>query len=306
MPGMTAQFYRAGHVLGAASVCLSAGGSTVLFSGDLGRPHDPLMRPPAAPPSADFLVVESTYGDRTHPTQNVKAELANHIRRAVARGGVIVAPTFAVGRAQLMMLLIAQLKAEGSIPDLPVFLDSPMAIDATDLYRRFSAEHRLSPEECLAMARAVRLVHTAEESKALDRSREPMLILSASGMATGGRVVHHLKVFAPNPRNLILLPGFQAGGTRGAALAAGAHSIRIHGDDVPVNAEVVQLASMSAHADANELLDWMRQMRSPPRTTFVTHGEPNASDTLRQRIERELQWNVVVPEFRDRVVLERS
>jgi metallo-beta-lactamase family protein len=202
-----------------------------------------------------------------------------------------------------MMLLIAQLKQAGAIPDIPVYLDSPMAIDATELYRRFAGEHRLSAQECSSMCRAVRLVHTAEQSKSLDRERGPMLILSASGMATGGRVVHHLKAFAPDPRNLILLPGFQAGGTRGASLAAGASTIRIHGADVPVNAEVVQLAAMSAHADANELLDWMRPVSTAPLTTFITHGEPNASDTLRQRIQRELGWNAVVPDFRDSVVL---
>jgi metallo-beta-lactamase family protein len=297
IPGASVQFSRAGHLLGAASAHVRAGGRSILFSGDVGRPDDPLMRAPSPPPQADYLVVESTYGDRSHPRADAQGELARLIQRAVARDGVIVAPTFAVGRAQLMMLLLARLKAAGSIPDIPVYLDSPMAIDATQLYRGFAAEHRLAAEECQAMAHAATLVHTAEESKAIDRERGPMLILSASGMATGGRVVHHLKVFAPNPRNLILLPGFQAGGTRGAALAAGARTIRIHGEDVPVNAEVVQLASMSAHADADELLAWMRGMPGAPRAVYVTHGEPNASDVLRQRIERELNWRAHVPEF---------
>ena len=297
IPGIDVQFSRAGHVLGAASVHVRTDQGSILFSGDIGRPNDPLMREPSAPPSADYLVVESTYGDRAHPTEDTREQLGNHIRRVVSRGGVIVAPTFAVGRAQLMMLFIAQLKAAEAIPDVPVYLDSPMAIDATELYRRFTGEHRLSPEDCASMARAATLVHTADQSKAIDRARGPMIILSASGMATGGRVVHHLKVFAPDPRNLVLLPGFQAGGTRGASLAAGARTIRIHGQDVPVNAEVVQLASMSAHADARELLDWMRRMPRAPREVFVTHGEPNASDVLRQRIERELQWRVRVPEF---------
>lgn len=303
IPGVDVQFSRAGHVLGAASVHVRTDGGSILFSGDVGRPHDPLLREPSPPPAADVLVVESTYGDRAHPVEDARAELGNLIRRAVARNGVIVAPTFAVGRAQLMMLFIAQLKAAGEIPDVPVYLDSPMAIDATELYRRFATEHRLSPEDCLSMARAATLVHTADHSKAIDRERGPMIILSASGMATGGRVVHHLKVFAPDPRNLVLLPGFQAGGTRGASLAAGARTIRIHGMDVPVNAEVVQLASMSAHADASELLGWMRQMPRAPREVFVTHGEPDASDVLRQRIERELRWQVRVPEFGETVTV---
>jgi metallo-beta-lactamase family protein len=238
-----------------------------------------------------------------HPTEDVYVQLSDAINRAVQRGGVVIAPTFAVGRAQLMLLLIARLKARKLIADLPVYLDSPMAIDATELYRRFAGEHRLSPEESFAMGHAAQLVHTPEQSKMLDQRATPCIILSASGMATGGRVVHHLKAFAPDARNLILLPGFQAGGTRGASLAAGAPTVRIHGQEIPVRAEVVQLASMSAHADANELLDWMRQMPSPPKLTFVTHGEPDASDTLRKRIEHELGWAAQVPDYRDAVTL---
>jgi metallo-beta-lactamase family protein len=299
MPGVRVEFSRAGHVLGAASVRVQTSNTSILFSGDLGRPNDPLMRAPEAPPAAEHLVIESTYGDRLHPAEDMRVALAEALSRAIARGGVVVAPSFAVGRAQLLMLLIAELKAQHRLPDVPVYLDSPMAIDATELYLKYSAEHRLSPEECQAMCRSVQLVHTSEQSKALDQRREPMIIISASGMATGGRVVHHLKVFAPDPRNLILLPGFQAGGTRGAALAAGAETVRIHGQDVPVRAEVVKLETMSAHADANELIAWARQMPSPPRTTFVTHGEPAASDTLRARFERELGWPAVVPDFRD-------
>ena len=299
MPGARVEFSRAGHVLGAASVRVETHNTSILFSGDLGRPNDPLMREPAPPPPADHLVIESTYGDRSHPTEDMRDSLAEALCRAIARNGVVVVPSFAVGRAQLLMLLIWQLKAQHRLPDVPVYLDSPMAIDATELYLKFSAEHRLSPGECQAVCRSVRLVHPSEASKALDQRREPMIIISASGMATGGRVIHHLKVFAPDPRNLILLPGFQAGGTRGAALAAGATTVRIHGQDVPVRAEVVQLETMSAHADANELLAWARQMPRPPRTTFVTHGEPAASDALRARFERELRWTTVVPDFRD-------
>lgn len=225
--GMAARFAHAGHMLGARTIHVSLANTSILFSGDLGRSNDPLMPAPSPPLQADYVVTESTYGDRAHPFEDVSGALAAHINRAMARGGVIVAPTFAVGRAQLMMLLLARLKAARSIPDIPVFLDSPMAIDATRLYTQFAAEHRLSREECEAMAHVAQLVHTAEESKALDRRGGPMLILSASGMATGGRVVHHLKYFAPDERNLILLPGFQAGGTRGASLAAGAERIRI-------------------------------------------------------------------------------
>lgn len=302
-PGLEARFSRAGHVLGAASVRIASKASSILFSGDVGRPNDVLMRAPDPPQSAEYLVVESTYGDETHPTEDVYVQLSDAINRTVDRGGVVIAPTFAVGRAQLMLLLISRLKARKLIADLPVYLDSPMAIDATELYRRFAGEHRLSPEESFAMGHAAQLVHTSDQSKLLDQQETPCIILSASGMATGGRVVHHLKTFAPDARNLILLPGFQAGGTRGATLAGGAPTVRIHGQEIPVRAEVVQMSSMSAHADANELLSWMRQMPEPPKLTFITHGEPEASDTLRKRIEHELGWAAQVPDYCDEVML---
>ena len=302
--GVTATLLRAGHVLGAASVQIQTQDATILFSGDLGRSSDPLMKAPEAPPASDYLVIESTYGDRLHPASDLEAELGPLIRAACARGATIIMPAFAVGRAQLLLLMLARLKAKGAIPDAPVYLDSPMAIDATALYRVFTAEHRLSSEETAAIGRVATLIHSAEQSKALAQRTGPQVIIAASGMATGGRVVHHLKTFAPDPKNLILLAGFQAGGTRGAALAGGARSIRIHGADVPVNAQVVQLSSMSAHADANELLAWMRNAPQPPRRVFVTHGEPLASDTLRARIERELGWRASVPEYRDAVELQ--
>lgn len=297
--GMSCELHRAGHLLGAASVRVSAAGTSILFSGDVGRPNDPLMRAPAPPAASDYLVVESTYGDRIHADLDPQAQLGDAIRRAAARNGVVVVPTFAVGRAQLLLLFIARLKAAGQIPDVPVYLDSPMAIDATQLLLQFSTEHRLDTAELDAMHRLCRLVRTADESRALDRLREPAIILAASGMATGGRVVHHLKVFAPDARNVILFAGFQAGGTRGASLVAGAQAIRIHGEMFPVRAEVAQLSSASAHADANELLQWLRQAPSRPRHVFVTHGESAASDALRQRIQAELGWEVSVPEYRD-------
>jgi metallo-beta-lactamase family protein len=302
--GAQVRFSRAGHLLGAASVRIQHGQTSVLFSGDLGRSNDPLMKAPEPPPQADYVVIESTYGDRVHPPADPMTELGVAVRTVHARGGVMVVPTFAVGRAQLLLLLLTRLKARGSIPDVPVYLDSPMAIDATPLFHEFRREHRLSAEECAATCRAARLVHTAEQSKALGERTGPAIILAASGMATGGRVVHHLKRFARDPRNMVLLAGFQAGGTRGAALAAGARELRIHGETVPVNAQVAQLSATSAHADAGELIAWLRSSPRAPRTTFVTHGEPPASDALRRRIESELRWSAAVPEYRDEVVLE--
>lgn len=298
-PGIRARWSHAGHLLGAASVRVEHGGKSILFSGDLGRPHDPLMRAPAAPVQSDYVVVESTYGNRTHPAIDPEAELRDVIRRTCERRGVIVVPTFAVGRAQLLLLLIARLKRTGAIPDVPVYLDSPMAIDATELLTQSVAEHRLSTRESADVGRVAALVRTADQSKALGRIRDPAIILAASGMATGGRVVHHLKTFATDARNTILFSGFQAAGTRGAALVAGAPTIRIHGEAFPVRAEIRQLESTSAHADANELIAWLRQLPIKPRAVFVTHGEPDASDVLRARIQNELGWRAIVPEYRD-------
>ena len=301
--GVRATFHPAGHLLGASSVRIEHEGRSVLFSGDLGRSNDIIMRPPSGAPAADYVVIESTYGDRLHPQTDAMAELAAAIQRATKDDGIVLIPTFAVGRAQALMLSIARLKKAKAIPDIPVFLDSPMAIDATELYVRYAEQHRLSPQEAREMCNAATYVRTAEQSKGLSALRSSAIILAASGMATGGRVVHHLKMFAPDARNLILLSGFQAGGTRGALLASGATHVRIHGQEIPVRAEVAQLSSMSGHADCDELIAWLKALPQPPRKVFITHGEPAASDTLRQRIEHELGWSALVPDYRDEIEL---
>lgn len=287
-PGVSVRFSPAGHLLGAASVLLESDSGRLLFSGDLGRPDDPMMRPPSAPPAADWVVVESTYGDRRHAPVDAEAELATAIHRALGRGGAIVVPSFAIGRAQLLLHLVARLKARRAIADVPVFLNSPMATDATRLYHEHHDEHRLSREECTAMFTAARFVNTVEESKRLNRLTGPMIIISASGMATGGRVLHHLKAFAPDARNLILFTGYQAAGTRGAALVGGADTIKIHGEWIPVRAEVVQLRGTSGHADCDQLVAWVKSASAPPERIFVTHGEPPAADALRQHLRREI------------------
>jgi metallo-beta-lactamase family protein len=297
--GVRARFSRAGHILGAASIHVDMGGSSVLFSGDLGRAADALMQPPESPPAADYVIVESTYGGREHPALDPQDELQTAIERAFSRSGSILVPTFAVGRAQSLLVMIARLQAAGRIPRVPVYLDSPMAIDATDLLRRFRSEHRLTDLEIDSIHALLRPVRTPEESKRLDAEQSSSIILAASGMATGGRVVHHLKIFAPNPRNVILFAGYQAGGTRGASLVAGARTVRIHGQDIPVKAEVLQLSSMSAHADGSEILEWLRQMPSAPRHAFITHGEANESEALRWRLKDVLGWSVTVPEYRE-------
>ena len=302
--GLRARFRRAGHLLGAAQISLDIGGTIMHFSGDLGRAHDPLMRPPQPLQRADVLVCESTYGNRKHPRVDAEAELAPIIRRVAARGGVIVIPAFAIGRAQGLMLHIARLRQRGEIPAVPVFLNSPMAINATDIYHRYHDEHHVTDAECQAMYELATMVRTVDESKALNRRHGPMIILSASGMLTGGRVLHHLEAFAPDSRNAILLSGYQAGGTRGATLVAGADHLRMFGREVPVRAEVVPLQSFSGHADADEILAWMGGATRAPKVTYITHGDPDAADTLRARIQRELGWQARVPEHLERVTVE--
>ena len=297
VPGVGAMLSPSGHMAGSSFVQLDNGARSLLFSGDLGRPNDLVLRPPARMAGADYLVVESTYGDRLHPDADPMPKLADVICRTAQRGGVVVIPAFAVGRAQSLLHCIHQLKARRLIPDLPVYLNSPMAAEATEVYLKHRGELRLTADECAGLAGAARVVASAEESERLNSRRGPMVIIAASGMATGGRVVHHLKAFAPHPQNTVLLAGYQAGGTRGAALAAGAGSIRIHGQDIPVRAEVAQMDDMSAHADAQEIVDWLRHFDSPPRRTFITHGEPAAADALRQRIERQLRWDCRVPSY---------
>jgi len=302
--GLTLRFARAGHILGAALVRLSHRGLSVQFSGDLGRPEDPIMPSPATVRQADYLVVESTYGDRLHDGRDPQAALADIVSSTAARGGAVIIPAFAVGRTQNILYHLDQLKQAGQIPDVPVFLDSPMAIDASELFCRHLDDHRLSAGACRKACNVAKYVRSVDDSKVLDRNNVPMILISASGMATGGRVLHHLKHFLPDRRNAIVFAGFQAGGTRGAALLAGAEAVKIHGIYVPVKAEIRNLSMFSAHADADEIMGWLGKFERAPRMTFVTHGEPAASDALRHRMEEELGWPCLVPEYRDQIELD--
>ena len=295
--GWKARFQNAGHILGAASLLLEVGGRRILFSGDLGRTDDPLMNPPEPPPQADTVLIESTYGNRQHPQNKLFGELGPLLQKLAKRGGVAVVPVFAVGRAQAVLHTIAQLKAAGELPrSLPIFLDSPMAIHTTALFEKHMGKHRLSLTEVHAMDRVATMLETPDQSKSLATRHGPMVILAASGMATGGRVLHHLAQYAGDHRNMIILTGFQAPGTRGERLASGQTSIRIHGQDVAIRAEVAQIESASAHADGNQLLSWLHTMPAAPGQVYVVHGEREASDMLRQRVEHEIKWRAVVPE----------
>jgi metallo-beta-lactamase family protein len=302
--GLKCSLLAAGHLLGAGIVQLRRRRRSLVFSGDLGRPHDSIMRAPVAVEGADTLIVESTYGDRRHAAEDGEQVIARAVCETAARGGTLLIPSFAVGRAQTVMLALHRLKRRGEIPDLPVFLDSPMAIDATGLYRKHRTMHRLTVEEVRGMCQVARLVNTPEESKRLADVRVPAVIIAASGMATGGRVLHHLKLLAPDPRNHVLFVGFQPGGTRGAHLVAGAREVKIHGEWVAVNAKVSQIDSYSAHADADEVLDWLRRFRKAPSQVYVCHGEAEAADALRLRIEDQLHWRARVPEHLEAVELD--
>lgn len=303
-PGVDMRLLLAGHILGAAMIEMRCEGRILLFSGDLGRPNDLVMQPPARVEHADFLVIESTYGNRRHDMKDPLDVLADVITRTVARQGVVIIPAFAVGRAQTLLYAIHLLKIARRIPDVPVYLNSPMAVDATNIYHRHRTEHRLTEEQCKSMCTTAKFVNSVEESKALNNKRGPMILISASGMLTGGRVLHHLKAFAPDARNTILLSGFQSGGTRGAALAAGAETVKIHGEQVPIRAEVATLSNLSAHADYVEMLDWLGHFSAPPRQTFITHGEPAAADALRQSIEEKLKWQCTIPDYLERASLD--
>jgi metallo-beta-lactamase family protein len=291
-------FRVAGHILGAAGVLIGDGRRSAFFSGDVGRPHDPVMKPPAPPPRADAFIVESTYGDRLHDPQDPLKVLGAIIRRAIRRKGVVMIPAFAVGRSQALLYGLWKLKQDGALPrNLPVYLNSPMATDATALFHRHRTTHRLTAAQCEGMCHVARITNTVEQSRHLNTQSGPMVIVAGSGMITGGRIVHHLKAFASSARNTILITGYQAGGTRGAALLNGADSIKIHGEYVAVRAEVASIMNLSAHADQAELLAWLRKAEGAPQQVYVTHGEAGAADALRQKIEEQLRWPCEVPEY---------
>jgi metallo-beta-lactamase family protein len=289
-------FRRAGHILGAATVDILLDGTRIVFSGDLGHAESATMPPPEIVEQADYLVIESTYGKRRRDRSDPEQALAEVVGRTVARGGTVIVPAFAVGRTQLLLHHLNRLIQSGRIPRVPVFLDSPLAINATEVFASHPDDHRLSMAEAESACALARYVRDPEESKQLDRDPMPKIIIAGSGMATGGRVLHHLKVYLADSRNTILFAGYQAGGTRGAAMLEGASEIKIHGQHWPVKAEIACLDMLSAHADAEEIIDWLRHFKKAPRKTFIVHGEPDAADALRQKIEQTLHWDCVLPE----------
>lgn len=307
--GAVVTLRSAGHILGSAIVEVVMDGHHVAFSGDLGRGHHPLLRPPADPPGADTLVVESTYGDRAHPDPDPHV-LADAITRTIDRGGSVLIPAFAVDRTELVLLEIRRLVEQGLVPDVPIHVDSPMALASLDVYRRAAARGgaQFRDEARRLMSdldvRNVHEVHDVAGSERLNDPDHPCIVISASGMASGGRVVHHLARQLPDRRNCVVLTGYQAEGTRGRQLAEGARQVKIHGRYVPVRAEVVDVPDFSVHSDADETLQWLGRAPRAPRTVYVVHGEPSAAEALAARIAAELGWTAVVPSHGERVLLD--
>lgn len=293
--GATITFAYAGHILGAATLTIDWDEKRIAFSGDLGRYHDPVMFDPEPVREADYLVIESTYGDRAHDPADATDALGAVIDRTLGRGGTVVLPAFAVGRAQSILYHLWKLKSQGKLGNVPIYLDSPMAISATKLLHEHHADHKITEDLCDAICNVATYTQSVDESKAITASKFPKIVIAASGMATGGRILHHLKAFAPDEKNTILFCGFQPAGTRGRAMLQGAEDIKIFGEWIPVRAEIAELPMLSAHADANELMQWIQGFKHAPDKVFIVHGEPEASEALRVRINRALNWPTAVP-----------
>ena len=301
------RFLDAGHILGSAIVEVSGRGQApmrIVFSGDLGRYDSLILRDPASVEEADYLLVESTYGNRIHPPKEPIDDLASIINETARRGGMTVIPAFAVGRTQTLLYLLRDMKEKNAIPDLPIFVDSPMARRVTNVFCRhiddFDEEAKAvfhKTGKCPILSDNMEFVHTKDESQKINDIRYPAIIVSASGMATGGRVLHHLKYRLPDPRNTVIFVGYQAVGTRGQLLRDGARSIKIHGEQVPVRAQIRNIEAFSGHADYVEILRWLGKFRKPPRMTFVVHGEEESSRALAAEIEKNLGWKTHIPEY---------
>jgi len=296
LPGNARLLLRsAGHILGAATAQIDIGGKRLVFSGDLGRFDDMVMPDPEPVTEADYIIIESTYGNRRHDRSDAVEALGDIIERTTRRGGTVVIPAFAVGRAQSLIYDLWLLRQRGRLRNVPVYLDSPMATNATVLLHRHSDDHKLTQHDFEAAFSEVKYVRDVEESKALSANRYPKVIISASGMATGGRVLHHIEAFGGIHQNTLLFSGFQAAGTRGRKLLEGAREVKIHGRWMPIKAEVAELPMLSAHADSDELMRWLGGFTRAPEGVFIVHGESDASEALRERIQRELKWHASVP-----------
>lgn len=313
-PGLRGKYRDAGHILGAAFLDLKTNMSRrerkIVFSGDIGRPVDALLRPPAQAYNVDYLICESTYGDRLHPPSDPVTDIARAINEGVARGGVIVVPAFAVGRSQTLLYVLRELEEQGAIPVLPVFLDSPMAVEALTVHRRHIPDLNLTCRRKslhgihLFQPGNLTLSVTRDDSKKINNVDGPAIIISASGMAAGGRILHHLQNRLPDARNTVLLIGYQAEGTRGRSLQDGKPTLRMFGGEVPINAHVERIEGFSGHADYEELLAWFLGFNRVPERTFLVHGEEGSAEAFAQRIRKTMKWDVTIPREGDSVILD--
>lgn len=294
---------HAGHIIGAGSIIVNANGKKILFSGDLGRYNSPIVIEPDKIPSVDYIITESTYGDRKHSEEDPMEKLDEIINKTIAKGGKIIIPAFSVGRTQKILYYINKLKNKGRIPDLQVFLDSPMSIKVTSLVEDYEDEEKLTRDEYEDIYKSVKFCVTRQQSKKIFNYPEPAIIISASGMATGGRVLHHIANYGPKPNCTILFAGYQAEGTRGRDLIDGKKEIKIHGDLVKIRAKVEKLPNMSDHADVDEIITWLKTMPTKPQKVFITHGELEASEALSKRIQKELGWNVYIPDYLEKEII---
>ena len=313
-PGVRFRYHRQGHILGAAAIELEtkvAGGErkTIFFSGDVGRYGVPILREPEPYPGSDVLFVETTYGDRFHGSEEPRTLLCDEIRAGLERGGVILIPAFAIDRTQEILYMLRELVVDGELPEIPIFLDSPMGIEATTLYTRFIAEHDAEMRQFFADSENpifpanLQVTPSSAESRKLNSMDGPAIIISASGMATGGRILHHLKLRLPNERNTVLFVGYQARGTKGRRLVDGDEQVRIHGQWVPVKARVSKVGGLSAHADAGELLIWLGRREREPEQVVLVHGEPAAQEAFAERIKDEFGWQAAIPEIGETIAV---
>ncbi|CAM3446072.1 Metallo-beta-lactamase family protein [Flavobacterium longum] len=300
---ITAKFSNAGHIIGACSIALEAEGKTLVFSGDIGRENDVLMYAPAKPQKADFVFLESTYGNRLHPADDALLELETYINNTIAKGGTVIIPGFAVERAQTIVYLLWQLKKQGRIPDVPYILDSPMGISVFDIFADNPKWHKWRREDCEAIARTFQMVSDYQETIDIIFDDAPKVIIAASGMLTGGRVLAYLEHYIGKPETTVILSGYQAEGTRGRKLLEGANEIKIRGKYYPVRCNILEIRSLSAHADQKGLLDWLSDMQRKPQKVFLVHGENEAADELRLKITERYGFDCHVPMLGSRLEL---
>jgi metallo-beta-lactamase family protein len=308
-PGITARWSRIGHILGACAITLTISGETITFSGDIGRYGVPIYRDPEPVELGDTLLIESTYADRLHSDTDPSEKLAAVISQTANRGGAVVIPSFAVGRAQLLLYHLGVLKRARKIPDVPVIVDSPMGRDATEIYRNSPGEYddearrRLEAGEGILSCSKLHFTQSRQESIQLNSIAEPMVIISASGMLSGGRVLHHLRHRISSPQNTVLFVGFQPPGGRGAWIQSGAESLRIFGEEVPIRAQIEQISGLSAHGDRDEMLRWCRSCSGTPRQVYIVHGEPESAASFQTTLQQEFGWNARPAKYLEQVTV---